>query len=347
MEEEYVSEDNEWEHIWLEWKEISDLALKAELTQGDIMINGIVNVYKEKGYTSFDVVAKLRGIFKMRKIGHTGTLDPDAEGVLPVCLGKATKVCGLLTDRQKEYEAVLLLGKVTDTQDVSGAVLRACEVNVSEQEVRDAVLSFVGDYMQVPPMYSALKIDGKKLCDLARAGVTVERKARPVQIFSITILETDLPRVKLRVECSKGTYIRTLCHDIGEKLGCGGCMERLVRTRVSEFKAEDALPVGEMERLVQTQGAGIPPQQWEASTFDFICPLDSVFSQYDSVVVKKQWNRLLYHGNRLTEEAFLSRDGKRRGEPIRIYDEEGHFIGIYEYAQKQGDYKPVKLFIET
>ena len=188
------------------------------------MINGIVNVYKEKGYTSFDVVAKLRGILKTRKIGHTGTLDPDAEGVLPVCLGKATKVCDLLTDKNKEYEAVMLLGKVTDTQDITGTVLREAPVAVTEDEVREAVMGFVGDYMQIPPMYSALKVNGKKLCDLARQGVTVERAPRLVQILSTEILSVDLPRVHMRVECSKGTYIRTLCQDIGEKLGCGACM---------------------------------------------------------------------------------------------------------------------------
>ena len=148
------------------------------------MMNGIINIYKEKGFTSFDVVAKLRGILKTRKIGHTGTLDPDAEGVLPVCIGKATKICELLTDKTKEYEAVMLLGRTTDTQDVTGETLTQQEVRCSAKEVEKAVLSFVGDYMQVPPMYSALKVDGRKLCDLARAGVTVERAARPVHIFS-------------------------------------------------------------------------------------------------------------------------------------------------------------------
>ena len=157
-------------------------------------MNGIINIYKEKGFTSFDVVAKLRGILKTRKIGHTGTLDPDAEGVLPVCVGKATKICELLTDKTKEYEAVMLLGRTTDTQDVTGETLTQQEVRCSAKEVEKAVLSFAGDYMQVPPMYSALKVDGRKLCDLARAGVTVERAARPVHIFSIEILSIELPR---------------------------------------------------------------------------------------------------------------------------------------------------------
>ena len=189
------------------------------------MYNGIINVYKEKGYTSFDVVARMRGICGQKKIGHTGTLDPDAEGVLPVCLGKATKVCDMLTDSDKVYRAVMQLGIETDTQDLTGTVLSACEVPVlTETEIRDVIRTFQGEIMQVPPMYSALKVNGKKLCDLARAGVTVERKARPVTIYEIRIERVELPEIELTVSCSKGTYIRTLCHDIGQKFGCGAAM---------------------------------------------------------------------------------------------------------------------------
>ena len=188
------------------------------------MIHGIINVYKEKGFTSHDVVAKLRGIVGQKKIGHTGTLDPDATGVLPVCLGKATKLCDLLTDKNKTYEAVLLLGKTTDTQDITGEVLEEKSTEaLTEEKVREAIEGFIGDYEQIPPMYSALKVNGKKLYELAREGKVIERKARPVKILDIQILEIDLPKVRMEVSCSKGTYIRTLCHDIGEKLGCGGC----------------------------------------------------------------------------------------------------------------------------
>ena len=186
---------------------------------------GIIVIHKEKGFTSHDVVAKLRGILHMKKIGHTGTLDPDATGVLPVALGKGTKLVDLLTDKEKTYEAVLHLGIDTDTQDMSGTVLEEKPVNVTEEEVRKVLKSFVGEQLQVPPMYSALKVNGKKLYELAREGKTVERKARPVCFYEIEPLEFHLPLVKIRVTCSKGTYIRTLCHDIGEKLGCGGCME--------------------------------------------------------------------------------------------------------------------------
>lgn len=309
------------------------------------MINGIVNVYKERGYTSFDVVAKMRGIFQMRKIGHTGTLDPDAEGVLPVCLGKATKVCGLLTEKDKEYEAVMLLGTVTDTQDISGTVQKQTDVAATPQEVREAVESFVGGYLQTPPMYSALKVDGKKLCDLARAGVTVERRARPVKIYEIAILEIDLPRVRMKVSCSKGTYIRTLCHDIGETLGCGACMESLVRTRVSSFRVEDSLRLSEIEALVQK----------ETGPFSFLHSVDSVFRQYKKAVVRKEYSKLLYNGNCLLEtmmlpeteqtlkDGFAAQTAEER-ELIRIYDEEGHFIGIYERGAS--GCKPVKIFME-
>ena len=309
------------------------------------MISGIINVYKEKGYTSFDVVAKLRGILKTRKIGHTGTLDPDAEGVLPVCLGKATKVCDLLTDKSKEYEAVMLLGMTTDTQDITGMVLSEKPVNVTEEAVREAVLSMQGSYNQIPPMYSALKVDGKKLCDLARSGVTVERAAREVMIHEIEILSMELPRVKMRVYCSKGTYIRTLCQDIGEKLGCGACMETLLRTRVSEFVLKDALKLVQIEEAVKKQAKELPPKQWTGSTFDFIKPVDSVFLAYEKATVKKEYEKLLYNGNRLKENFFMEKTMQKS--PLRIYDEAGQFIGIYEYMLERRDYKPVKVFMES
>ena len=195
-------------------------------------MDGIINVYKEAGFTSHDVVAKLRGICRQKKIGHTGTLDPQATGVLPVCLGNATRACEMLTDRTKEYVAELLLGQITDTQDITGTVLEEREVAVSEAQVREVIAGFVGGYDQIPPMYSALKVNGKKLYELARAGKEVERQARHVDLPAIEILEIKFPVVKFRVECSKGTYIRSLCADIGEKLCCGGTMQSLVRTRV-------------------------------------------------------------------------------------------------------------------
>ena len=214
-------------------------------------MDGIFIINKESGWTSFDVVAKMRGILQMKKIGHTGTLDPAATGVLPVCVGKATKLVEKVAGEDKEYLAVMLLGEVTDTQDKTGEVIKKQDVNATEDEVVEAIKSFIGGYDQLPPMYSAKKVNGKKLVDLARKGVEVERKPRFVDIIDIRIEEVALPRVRMRVTCGKGTYIRTLCNDIGEKLGCGGCMESLVRTRVGEYTLDKAITLGELEAFSQ------------------------------------------------------------------------------------------------
>ena len=232
------------------------------------MLNGIINIHKEAGFTSHDVVAKMRGICRQKKIGHTGTLDPQATGVLPVCLGSATKLCDMLTDKDKEYVAELLLGQVTDTQDTTGQVLKEQPVTVTEEQVRSAVLSFVGDYDQVPPMYSALKVNGKKLYELAREGKEVERAARRVHIAEIEILDVALPVVKMRVACSKGTYIRTLCADIGEKLGCGGTMQSLVRTRVGNFALDESVTLEQLEKLRD-----------EERLEEVLLPVDRVFAE--------------------------------------------------------------------
>lgn len=299
------------------------------------MINGILNVYKEKGYTSHDVVAKLRGIVGQKKIGHTGTLDPEAEGVLPVCLGKATKVCDLLTEKDKVYEAVLLLGKETDTQDLTGKVLAEKPVTAEKDEVERAIRSFEGAYDQIPPMYSALKVQGQKLCDLARKGIEVERKPRRVYIYKVEILQVDIPRVVMRVHCSKGTYIRTLCHDIGKKLGCGGCMASLKRTEVAAFLEKDALTLAQIQ------------EKKEAGALEEILyPVDFVFSALEKGTVKKKFEKLLYNGNRIHPRFFVKPPSEDEKKNIRVYDEAGRFIGIYQYDKKQGDYKPVKIFLE-
>ncbi len=298
------------------------------------MRNGVINIYKEQGFTSHDVVAKLRGILKQKKIGHTGTLDPDAEGVLPVCLGSGTKLCGMLTDRDKTYEAVLLLGQSTDTQDISGTVLERAEVSVTEAMAGEAILSFVGAYEQIPPMYSALKVGGRKLCDLARAGQEVERKARPVVIYGIEILEVCMPRIRMSVSCSKGTYIRTLCHDIGEKLGCHGCMEKLLRTKAGQFLLEDSLRLSEVERLRD-----------EGRLEEAILPVDEVFTAHPKAVLKKESSRLGYNGNSFRKTDLTVQDVKE-GE-IRVYDHAGAFIGIYAWHPGQRLYRPVKMFYQS
>lgn len=295
-------------------------------------MNGIINVYKEEDFTSFDVVAKLRGILKQKKIGHTGTLDPKAQGVLPVCLGKATKVCELLTDKDKEYEAVLLLGITTDTQDMTGVIQKELPVTCSAEEAETVIRSFVGEYDQIPPMYSALKVNGQKLCNLARAGIEVERKARRVHIYEIEILEMNLPRVRMRVKCSKGTYIRTLCQDIGDKLSCGGCMESLLRTKVAHFTLEESCKLGEIEQAVR-----------DGRIEELIQPVDSVFAQYPEVIVSAKYEKLLYNGNRIPVSACVEWNEAWKMEKLRVYDEKQQFIGIYEY--KEHGIKPVKLFL--
>ena len=301
------------------------------------MINGIINVYKEKGFTSFDVVAKMRGMFHQKKIGHTGTLDPDAEGVLPVCLGKATKVCDLLTDKEKEYKAVLLLGQETDTQDISGEVLNVGEVNVTEDEVRSAILSFVGAYEQVPPMYSALKVNGQKLCDLARKGITVERKARPVVIHKIEIVSMKLPEIEMIVSCSKGTYIRTLCDDIGKKLGCFGCMKSLLRTRVDQFTVDKALTLAQLQKIIEEK---------TENDWDFVESVDSVFYKYVSIQTKEEAQKLVLNGNRIPYEFVADFSIEKMQEQVRLYDFTNKFIGIYTYIEESQEYKPVKLFMD-
>lgn len=310
------------------------------------MVSGIINVYKEKGFTSFDVVAKMRGIFHQKKIGHTGTLDPDAEGVLPVCLGKATKVCDLLTEKDKVYETVLLLGTDTDTQDISGTILNSSNVDVTEDQVRKAIASYIGAYDQIPPMYSALKINGQKLCDLARKGITVERKARPVTIYEIEILSMNLPEVHMRVHCSKGTYIRTLCHDIGQTLGCYGCMKSLIRTRVAGFMLDKALRLSEVEEAVKKLAAATPPETWNYETFrELLYPVDYVFDRYPEITVLKEAEKPLINGNRISAE-FVKEQPEYTAELYRLYDWNQKFIGLYEWQIMTNEYKPVKLFME-
>ena len=311
------------------------------------MVNGIINVYKEKGYTSHDVVAKLRGIFRQKKIGHTGTLDPDAEGVLPVCLGKATRVCDLLADKDKVYDAVLRLGIVTDTQDMTGQVQSEQEAACTQEELEETIRGFVGNYWQTPPMYSALKVNGKKLCDLARAGVEVERKPRQVTLYSIQIEEVSLPRVGMRVHCSKGTYIRTLCHDIGQALGCGGCMESLVRTQVADFMLQEAHRIAEIEAWVKrAREQDIQTELRREDLLGLVANTDSVFTQYPEVSVKEEFSRLLYNGNPLLEEWAKGWKAEYRDLAVRVYDSRQAFIGIYHWEEKIQKIKPVKIFME-
>lgn len=295
------------------------------------MINGVINIYKEEGFTSHDVVAKLRGILKQKKIGHTGTLDPFATGVLPVCIGNATKLCDMLTDKDKEYEAVMLLGITTDTEDITGEVLSERPVDISDEQLRNAISSFVGTYGQIPPMYSALKVNGKKMYELARAGIEVERKPREITIYSIDILNIDLPRVTMRIACKKGTYIRSLCRDIGEKLGCGACVDKLKRIRSGSFAIEEAITLEEVSRLAIAGDMGT-----------HIKAVDQFFQDYEKIVVTDRNETLVSNGN-----AF--KHNEKLGDFVRVYmkkfDNEV-FAGIYQYDNVNDIYKPKKMFLD-
>ena len=291
-------------------------------------MDGILNIYKEKGFTSHDVVAKLRGILRQKKIGHTGTLDPDAVGVLPVCLGRGTKLCDMLTDTDKQYRAVMCLGLTTDTQDSSGTILARHEVAASQEEVRRAILSFVGRYDQIPPMYSALKVGGQKLCDLARQGKTVERKPRPVEIYRIEIHRLELPRVEMTVSCSKGTYIRTLCHDIGQALGCGAVLEKLVRIRAGIFYVEDSMTLGQVERLRD-----------EGALERHVLPIEEVFRALPVYRCCPSQGKALQNGNALNAGGL----GQEAGE-YRVQDPQGRFVGVYTYCPGEKLLRPKKLF---
>lgn len=302
------------------------------------MINGVINVYKEPGFTSHDVVAKLRGILKQKKIGHMGTLDPYAVGVLPVCLGKGTKLCDILSEKDKTYKAVLLLGQETDTQDSTGNIIHKADdeslENLDETKVFSTIKSFIGDYSQVPPMFSAIKINGQKLYNLARRGEVIERPARECKIIDITVTNVDLPRVEMIVTCSKGTYIRTLCHDIGNKLGVYGCMEKLERSRVERFDVEDSITLKEIEEARDN-----------GTLENYIVPVDTMLNKYSKCIVSGKYDKLVYNGNKFTAGQTLLRMNFEDGQKVRVYAEDGNFIGIYIFDAGKQIYKPVKIFL--
>lgn len=341
-------------------------------------MDGILNVYKEEGYTSHDVVAKLRGILHQRKIGHTGTLDPAAVGVLPVCLGNATKVAGMLTDTDKAYRARMRLGVETDTQDMTGNVLDTREVSVSEEDVEAAVRSMVGDSLQIPPMYSAIKVNGRRLYSLAREGIEVEREPRRIRISDITIDGINLPFVDMTVSCSKGTYIRTLCHDIGLKLGCKAAMEKLMRIRSGMFSYSGSFTLGQIEQAAR-----------DGSIADMLLPVEAVFASYPAYLCSAEKDRLLVNGGTLgmadlTPADVLPCDAAEGQEPvydggcavtgeepvcdggcagtgeeprvrqeqslpdmIRVRDSKGTFMGVYGLNAGTDSYKPVKMFLPS
>lgn len=297
------------------------------------MINGIINVYKQKGYTSFDVVAIMRGILGQKKIGHTGTLDPDAEGVLPVCAGNATKLCDMLTDKSKEYVATFVLGIKTDTLDITGKVLEERKPKVSIEDLKASINSFVGGYNQYPPMYSAKKINGKKLYELARDGKEVERKPVFVEIIGIETMDISYPYVTIKVSCSKGTYIRSLCEDIGAKCGELACMTSLKRTRVGNFTLDKALTLDEITALRD-----------EGKLLQAVTPTDFAFLDKKEAKINPKFRKLLDNGNKLSPEMLDCKDVSD-GEIVRVYNDDNDFVGLYTYEDSLKIFKPFKMFI--
>jgi tRNA pseudouridine55 synthase len=286
-------------------------------------MNGIVIVDKPQGWTSQDVTARLRRVFNTRRIGHGGTLDPMATGVLPVFVGRATRGVEFFEHAEKTYEAVLQLGITTDTEDVTGTVLEKREFTLSEQEFLNILPQFRGEIRQIPPMYSALKINGQKLCDLARQGKEVERKPRTITIHKLECLEFSGETARLLVHCSKGTYIRTLCKDIGEALGCGGCMASLRRVTAGEYTIEEAVP---LQELLDTEN----PEQ-------YLRQVDTMFRNRPAVTLTSNQEKRCRNGNAFS---IPLPDGT-----YRAYSQSGEFLMLAKV--EAGTMTTVKSFFEV
>ena len=286
-------------------------------------MNGIVIVDKPQGWTSQDVTARLRRVYATRRIGHGGTLDPMATGVLPVFVGRATRGVEFFEHAEKTYDTVLLLGRTTDTQDVTGATLAEKAVHLSPADIEKVLPRFRGDILQVPPMYSALKVNGKKLYELARKGQEVERQPRPITVFELTNLGFDGTRLSLRVKCSKGTYIRTLCQDIGEALGCGGCMEALRRVRAGEYGIEDAVP---LEQLLESE----TPEQ-------YLRGLDTMFAHCPAVTLTPNQEKRCRNGNPFSSPLPQG--------TYRAYSQSGEFLMLAKV--EDGTMTTIKSFFEV
>ena len=286
-------------------------------------MNGIVIIDKPQGWTSQDVTARLRRVFGTRRIGHGGTLDPMATGVLPVFVDRATRGVEFFEHAEKTYETLLRLGLTTDTEDISGTVLTEQEANVTMEQLEAVLENFRGEIMQVPPMYSALKINGQKLVDLARKGRTVERQPRPITIHELTLLGLEAEGIRLRVRCSKGTYIRTLCKDIGEALGCGGCMAALRRVQAGEYTIDEAVP---LQTLLDSEDPG-----------QYLRPVDSMFRNHPAVTLTPNQEKRCRNGNAFSIQLP---DGT-----YRAYSQAGEFLMLAKV--EAGVMSTIKSFWEV
>ncbi|MDO8473201.1 MAG: tRNA pseudouridine(55) synthase TruB [Dehalococcoidia bacterium] len=302
-------------------------------------VNGIININKPAGLTSFDVVARIRRMTRCKRTGHAGTLDPDATGVLLVCLGQATRMSALLGECRKTYVAEVQLGASTDTYDASGRVTSTGDYSgVDVSRLLSALAMFVGDIQQVPPMYSALKFRGKPLYQLARAGVQMELASRPIHVYRLDLVSWTPPLFKIEVECGKGTYVRSLAHDIGKELGCGAHLKTLVRTRCGGFGINDSIGLDELEEDVKTG-------EW----LDHLHPIDSAALHLPAVILNDEKARMARSGRFLDLGDARQSDGSAAdllptNSPCRAYDERGDFIAILEYKVEERSWHPYRVF---
>lgn len=282
-------------------------------------ISGFINIYKEKGFTSHDVVNIVRKKLGKIKTGHTGTLDPNAMGVLPICIGKATKLSEYIASSIKEYKAIVTLGTTTTTQDNIGNIVEEKKVTCTKADIINVINLFKGDLMQTPPMYSAIKINGKKLYELARAGQEIERKQRKITIYNIKVTKfIDTKNFEITVLCSKGTYIRTLCNDIGNKLGCGAHMSFLLRTRTGNFYIKNSIKLESLDKILE-----------ENRLKDILIPIDNILLDYKKFIVYNKANKFLYNGNKISFNYIKNKQNLKQNEKVVIYDESNNIVGIY------------------
>jgi tRNA pseudouridine55 synthase len=274
-------------------------------------MDGVINVYKPEGITSFDVVWKIRKLAHTKKVGHTGTLDPQATGVLPICIGKGTKIVDYIMNGSKEYKALLRLGIVTDTYDREGKIINEADVVCSEEEVIQTIKAFIGDIAQIPPMYSALKVNGVRLYELARKGIEIERKERKITIFDIEILEIKLPYVSFIVKCSKGTYIRSLCYDIGEKLKCGGAMWALERIKTSIFEMENSVKLEDLT---------------EDNIAESIISIEEALGEYPKMIIDSVFKKQLLNGVPIYEKEVVK--SLKEDQFYRVFLNDNIFLGL-------------------
>ncbi len=298
---------------------------------GQNVLDGIINLNKPQGKTSFQMVALVRRLSEVRKVGHSGTLDPDATGVLPILIGKATKLARFLTDSDKTYHAEIEFGSATDTYDSSGSVVQTGDSSsLTIEQVEVALSSFRGSIEQIPPMFSAIKYQGKPLYHLARAGIEVPRKPRKVTIFTLDITSWEIPILSIEVECSKGTYIRSLAHDLGQMLGCGAHLKRLIRTKSGPFIINDSVSVEQVEGCFR-----------EGELQSIVHLPDFILGHLDSVTVGETEEDSVIHGRSF---AVTEDQSGYDGEIRRTYSSEGRFLALVKFDQKDGLWKPVKVF---